>query len=285
MLDDFSQDPESHGGPPDAMLLYRLRDLCLRELGFDDIYTQAKDESTRAALLVLPSVLAAIDDISDDVSRSEALIRGMLAGNLAALDSTDDRDWSADFLTLSDSLPPKPWVVDDTEGAAQAWSNGGEDKWSKAVIFCAGAGSETVLGMLPAVRDLAKRNVQVILVAPDMPSGAAITHEDLMNLLHQVQAAAPDDALSIAISSSRILVLNSGSDLQAIDLSAVSPELAYAASDADAIMLHGQSHGWETNFGARFKCPSLRVAVVQQQAAGDLGERHSSCVVKYTIAV
>ncbi|CAI7873866.1 unnamed protein product, partial [Closterium sp. NIES-53] len=261
LLDDFSEDPESHGGPPDVMLLYRLRDLCLRELSFEDIYRHAKDESTRTALQQLPAVLAAIDDISDDITRSETLIRGMLAGNLAALDGADPAVGSADFLSVCDSLPPKPWAADDMGAAVQAWSNREEGKWNKAVVLCAGAGRETVLGVLPAVRDLTRRGVQVLLVAPDMPSGAAITHEDLINLLKQVQAAVPEGDISTAISNSRILILNSGSDLQALDLSAVSPELAYAASDADVIIMHGQTHAWETNFTARFKCSVLRVAV------------------------
>ncbi|CAI6001136.1 unnamed protein product [Closterium sp. NIES-65] len=268
MLDDFDNDPESHGGPPDVMvsgavwwyavvvcggmwccLLYRLRDICLRELGFEDIYRHAKGESTSMALQQLLAVLAAVDDISNHVTRSEALIRGMLAGNLAALDGADPSVGTADFLSVSDSLPAKPWAADDMGAAVQTWSNQGEGKWSKAVVLCAGAGRETVLGLLPAVRDLTRRGVKVggdgcewvgvsvLLVVPDMPSGAAITHEDLMNLLKQVQAAAPEDDISMAISNGRILVLNSGSDLQALDLSAVSPELAYAASDADVIIL------------------------------------------------
>ncbi|CAI5948329.1 unnamed protein product [Closterium sp. NIES-64] len=282
MLDDFDNDPESHGGPPDVMLLYRLRDICLRELGFEDIYRHAKGESTSMALQQLLAVLAAVDDISDHVTRSEALIRGMLAGNLAALDGADPSVGTADFLSVSDSLPAKPWAADDMGAAVQTWSNQGEGKWSKAVVLCAGAGRETVLGLLPAVRDLTRRGVKVLLVVPDMPSGAAITHEDLMNLLKQVQAAAPEDDISMAISNGRILVLNSGSDLQALDLSAVSPELAYAASDADVIILYGQTHAWETNFTAGFKCPSLRVALVQQQVAGNPGEKELKCIVKYT---
>uniref|UniRef100_A0A2N9HV52 Damage-control phosphatase ARMT1-like metal-binding domain-containing protein n=1 Tax=Fagus sylvatica TaxID=28930 RepID=A0A2N9HV52_FAGSY len=43
ILEDFKKDPESHGGPPDCILLCRIREQILRELGFRDIFKKVKD--------------------------------------------------------------------------------------------------------------------------------------------------------------------------------------------------------------------------------------------------
>ncbi|XP_016565637.2 damage-control phosphatase At2g17340 isoform X2 [Capsicum annuum] len=42
ILEDIEKDPESHGGPPDCILLCRLREQVLREVGFRDIFKKVK---------------------------------------------------------------------------------------------------------------------------------------------------------------------------------------------------------------------------------------------------
>ncbi|KAM1420847.1 hypothetical protein ACFX2I_003171 [Malus domestica] len=50
ILDDLNKDLESHGSPPDCILLYRLREQVLRELGFQDIFKKVKDEENAKAM-------------------------------------------------------------------------------------------------------------------------------------------------------------------------------------------------------------------------------------------
>ncbi|PKU87843.1 Uncharacterized protein MA16_Dca017615 [Dendrobium catenatum] len=86
ILEDMKKDPESHGGPPDCILLCRLREQALRELGFRDIFKKVKDEENAKAISLFEDVVRRNDAI-DEGNRVENLIRGVLAGNIFDLGS------------------------------------------------------------------------------------------------------------------------------------------------------------------------------------------------------
>lgn len=70
-----------------------------------------------------------------------------------------------------------------------------------------------------------------------------------------------------------------------IDLTMVSQELAYLASDADLVILEGMGRGIETNLYARFKCDSLKIGMVKHpEVAQFLGGRLYDCVFKFNEA-
>ncbi|KAJ8434009.1 hypothetical protein Cgig2_001202 [Carnegiea gigantea] len=87
ILEDMKKDPESHGGPPDCILLCRLREQVLRELGFRDIFKKVKDEENAKAISLFGGVVSLNDAIEDPVKRVENLVRGILAGNIFDLGS------------------------------------------------------------------------------------------------------------------------------------------------------------------------------------------------------
>ncbi|CAN6544859.1 unnamed protein product [Malus baccata var. baccata] len=87
ILEDLKKDPESHGGPPDCILLCRLREQVLRELGFQDIFKKVKDEENAKAISLFENVVDLNDAIEDEVKRVENLIRGIFAGNIFDLGS------------------------------------------------------------------------------------------------------------------------------------------------------------------------------------------------------
>ncbi|CAN6178253.1 unnamed protein product [Urochloa humidicola] len=87
MLEEMKKNPESHGGPPDCILLCRLRELVLRELGFRDIFKKVKDEENAKAMSLFEGVVQRNDEIEDGGKRVENLIRGILAGNIFDLGS------------------------------------------------------------------------------------------------------------------------------------------------------------------------------------------------------
>uniref|UniRef100_A0A804R263 Damage-control phosphatase ARMT1-like metal-binding domain-containing protein n=1 Tax=Zea mays TaxID=4577 RepID=A0A804R263_MAIZE len=87
MLEELKKNPESHGGPPDCILLCRLRELVLRELGFRDIFKKVKDEENAKAMSLFEGVIKRNDEIEDDGKRIENLVRGILAGNIFDLGS------------------------------------------------------------------------------------------------------------------------------------------------------------------------------------------------------
>jgi uncharacterized protein with ATP-grasp and redox domains len=63
-------------------LLCRLRDICLREAGFYDIFRKIKDEENAKAIKLLEHVVDTADAIKDDGERIEHLVKGVFSGNI-----------------------------------------------------------------------------------------------------------------------------------------------------------------------------------------------------------
>ncbi|ESR35647.1 DUF89 domain-containing protein [Citrus sinensis] len=255
ILEDMKKDPETHGGPPDCILLCRLREQVLRELGFRDIFKKVKDEENAKAISLFGDVVRLNDVIEDEGKRVESLIRGIFAGNIFDLGSAQLAEvFSKDgmsFLASCQNLVPRPWVIDDLETFKVKWS---KKAWKKAVIFVDNSGADIILGILPFARELLRRGTQL---------------KDEKGQL-------------MGVDTSKLLIANSGNDLPVIDLTAVSQELAYLASDADLVILEGMGRGIETNLYAQFKCDSLKIGMVKHpEVAQFLGGRLYDCVFKY----
>lgn len=107
------ENPSTYGALSLRSLLL-LREECLRELGFYDLYDSIKADENSAALKALPAVLASVDAITDEGDRIETLIDQMNAGNMF--------DWGAvkilemlrngelDFASAKDRIKKRPKV-------------------------------------------------------------------------------------------------------------------------------------------------------------------------------
>lgn len=280
ILDDIKKDPESHGGPPDCTLLCRLREQVLRELGFRDIFKKVKDEENTKAISLFPEVVRLNDDIEDGGKCLENLVRGIFAGNIFDLGSAQlaevfSRDGMS-FLASCQNLVPRPWVIDDLDTFKAKWN---KKSWKKAVIFVDNSGADVILGILPFARELLKRGTQVVLAANDMPSINDVTYPELIEIISKLK---DESGKLIGVDTSNLLIANSGNDLPVIDLTRISQELAYLASDADLVILEGMGRGIETNLYAQFKCDSLKIGMVKHpEVAQFLGGRLYDCVFKY----
>jgi len=287
ILDDILADPESHGGPPDCILLTRLRDMCLREVGFYDIFRKIKDEENAKAVALLAGVIAQADAFEDSGARIEHLIKGVFSGNIFDLGAAQLAEIfesaGSNFQDSFEKLLPRPWVLDDLDLFKQKWIR---KPWKKAVIFVDNAGSDVVLGILPFARELLRRGTKVVLAANDMPSINDITYEELVHVISTVKTVTPEGKeLLHGVDAQHLMVLNSGSDLPVLDLSHISGELAYAAEDADLVVMEGMGRGIETNLYAQFKCDSLNIGMVKHKEVADfLGGRLYDCVIKFTEA-
>ncbi|KAM3003220.1 hypothetical protein FF2_033604 [Malus domestica] len=133
ILEDLKKDPESHGGPPDCILLCRLREQVLRKLGFQDIFKKVKDEENAKAISPFESVVDLNDAIEDEVKRVENLVRGIFAGNIFDLGSAQLAEiFSKDgmsFLASCQNLVPRHWVIDDMDAFKLKWT---KKSWKKA---------------------------------------------------------------------------------------------------------------------------------------------------------
>ncbi|KAG2611003.1 hypothetical protein PVAP13_4KG118500 [Panicum virgatum] len=283
MLEEMKKNPESHGGPPDCILLCRLRELVLRELGFRDIFKKVKDEENAKAMSLFEGVVQRNDEIEDDGKRVENLIRGILAGNIFDLGSAQLAEVFAkdgmSFLASCQNLVSRPWVIDDLDAFKSKWT---KKSWEKAVIFVDNSGADVILGILPFARELLRRGTKVILAANDMPSINDVTYPELIEIINKLKDA---DGKLAGVDASNLLVANSGNDLPVIDLSSVSPELAFMADDADLVVLEGMGRAIETNLYAQMKCDSIKIGMVKHpEVAQFLGGRLYDCVFKFNEA-
>ncbi|OWM84038.1 hypothetical protein CDL15_Pgr004470 [Punica granatum] len=271
ILEDLKKDPENHGGPPDCILLCRLREQVLRELGFRDIFKKVKDEENAKAISLFPDVVKLNDSIEDEEKRFENLARGIFAGNIfdlgsAALAEVFSKDGMS-FLASCQNLLPRPWVIDDLDTFKLRWV---KKSWKKANI---------ILGIMPFARELLRRGTQVVLAANDLPSINDVTYPELLEIVSKLK---DEHGKLMGVDTSNLLIANSGNDLPVIDLTSVSQELAYLANDADLVIMEGMGRGIETNLYAQFKCDSLKIAMVKHpEVAQFLGGRLYDCVFKY----
>ncbi|XP_073285959.1 damage-control phosphatase At2g17340-like [Primulina huaijiensis] len=280
ILEDLKKDPESHGGPPDCILLCQLRELVLREVGFRDIFKKVKDEENAKAITLFKDVVHLNDAIEDEAKRIENLIRGIFAGNIFDLGSAQLAELFAkdgmSFQASCQNLVPRPWVIDDLDNFISKW---GQKSWKKAVIFVDNSGADVVLGILPFARELLRHGVKVVLAANDLPSINDITYTELIEVLAKLK---DENGMLLGVDTSNLFIANSGNDLPVIDLTSVSQELSYLASDADLVILEGMGRGIETNLYAQFKCDSLKIAMVKHpEVAEFLGGRLYDCVIKF----
>ncbi|GAA0138837.1 kinase [Lithospermum erythrorhizon] len=280
ILEDLKKDPESHGGPPDGILLCRLREQVLRELGFRDIFKKVKDNENTKAISLFPEVVNISDAIEDEAKRVENLIRGIFAGNIFDLGSAQLAElFSKDgmsFLASCQNIVPRPWVIDDMDLFISKW---GRKSWKRAVIFVDNSGADIILGILPFARELLRHGTQVVLAANDLPSINDVTYLELIDIIEKLKDA---DGKLAGVETTNLLIANSGNDLPVIDLSSVSQELSYLASDADLVIMEGMGRGIETNLYAQFKCDSVKIGMVKHQEVADfLGGRLYDCVFKY----
>jgi len=268
-LDRRKAEPDAFG-ELNILLICRLREQALRELGFNDAYRHVKAAENDAALQLLPEVLAEIDRHADD--RLEALVRGVFAGNIFDLGarSTTDRFESAgfDFKLTREQVDPRPWVVDDFDRFAAHWAAG----YRKAVVFVDNAGADVVLGMLPLCRELARRGTTVNITANSVPALNDITIDELIPVLQR--AGDLDPVLAAAMADGRIVAVPSGNDAPLIDLRGVSGELAEASRQADLLILEGMGRAIETNYEARFACDTLKLAVIKEAHLAEMLSGH-----------
>ncbi|KAK9119721.1 hypothetical protein Scep_017814 [Stephania cephalantha] len=271
--------------------LFELREECLREFQFVDAYRTIKQRENEASLAVLTDLLMELDSM-DEESRLLTLIEGVLAANIF--------DWGSracvdlyhkgtiiEIYRMSRNKMQRPWRVDDFDTFKERMLGSAEKKpppHRRALLFVDNSGADVILGMLPLARELLRRGTEVVLVANSLPAlndvtamelpeivAEAAKHCDiirkaaeagglLMDAIVNIQDAPKEDS-----SLAPLMVVENGCGGPCIDFRQVSSELADAAKGADLIILEGMGRALHTNFNARFKCDTLKLAMVKNQ--------------------
>lgn len=127
--------------------LLDMREHCLMEFDFHDVYLKQKQLENRTALALLPAHLAKLA-VMDWQQRQENLALGFLAGNVF--------DWGAkevallmeagklDFEAAMAHIGPRPWLMDDVD----RWVERLKGPPHKCVcVFIDNSGGDFILGM------------------------------------------------------------------------------------------------------------------------------------------
>ena len=291
--------------------LLEMREECLREFGFSDIYWQDKEAENSAALQVLPDLLREIDAEADAGARLLALVRGALAGNIFDWGSKACADLYRDGTILGiykeacARLKERPWRVDSFDALQRQFDARPWLRYRRAVVFVDNSGADVVLGIIPLVRELLQRGTEVVMAANSAPALNDVTSQELHVIVEKV--AQMCGIVSSAVAAARralaraggvvpevapdvrhpevpaLYVVASGHGSPCLDLRRVSQELAMAARGADLVVLEGMGRAMHTNFRAEFTCDSLKLAMVKNShlAKTLLGGELYDCVCMY----
>lgn len=243
--------------------LTKYRDEALHRFNHPDPFHDLKQRENDVAFREFAEVLADLDGRTDE-EVPELLARGLFAGNLfdmgskAAVDAFADKDHG--FLEARRRVRNRPWPFDGLD----VWAGrlrGSARPYRKALVFVDNAGPDIVLGILPFIRDLARRGVEVVLAANSQPALNDVTAEELRPLLER--AGELDTQLRSMVREKRIRVIASGCTSPLIDLRDLTPECCEEARDADLLVLEGMGRAIESNFDAEFTIDTIKVALIK----------------------
>jgi type II pantothenate kinase len=246
-----------------TIALGEFRQAMLNRHGWPDPYARVKQRENDLAARLYSGVVARID-VAPPEDRWDLLIRGVFAGNTFDLGSPETIEMyhrgEIDFGAVYERIPPRRWPVDDFDDLLPLLAQGA---WEQALFFVDNAGTDIVLGVMPVVREMARRGTRVVMAANSTPALNDITIGELDPLLDQLCQL--DRVLNELVKRDRIRTVASGSGSPLIDLSRVSDACNAAAADSDLVVLEGMGRGVESNWRQRFRCDIWRVALLKDR--------------------
>jgi len=274
---------EPAGGEPLTVLsICEGRERVLREAGITDPYRLEKSRENAKALAYWPSLAAELDAM-EPAEVPEALIRGVLAGNIFDLGATETAErfsgGSVDFQQVRAELAPRPWRFDGLDAWRALWADPARAR--SALLLVDNAGADLVLGMLPLARGLLRRGGRVLLGANTTPTLNDVTHAELEHLLDRV--AGMDTTIAEARATGRLETVETGNGVPLIDLGRISAALAEATArrGVDLLVIEGMGRAIESNFDARFSVDTLKIAMLKDPwVARELGGEVYDLVVR-----
>jgi type II pantothenate kinase len=273
-LDDLSE-PWARSLAPTVHHMTLLREALVRDFDLGDPYGAVKRRETDLAVGRLLDDPAAWGLAKDPAPGPDplTLLARLTAGNLFDLGSaltqrafregSMDLDASAAVMAgrigaLHEGLAEtilrmgwRPWLFGGSAPAAGA---------RRLLVFADNAGADFVLGILPLCSALAQEWSEVVVAANSTPSSNDITAAEAREAVARL---VPLTRLGDLTAAGRLRVVETGTGTPGIDLGHVGAALNEAAAGCEAILIDGQGRGLETTWGARFRHPVLRVAVVK----------------------
>ncbi|CAG8442127.1 6555_t:CDS:10 [Acaulospora colombiana] len=263
--------------------LLNLREQCLHEIGFPDIFAKVKAGENKTALRDLKDLLEKVDSVQDVEGKIEFLIDNMLAGNMFDWGSSQTlemlRKGELTFEAARKKIR-KPEHLNKLRLFTERITSRAKPKLKKAVIFVDNSGADIVLGVIPFARFLISMDMDVILAANSFPAVNDVTFDELLEIMTEVSEM--DTLLGIAWTNKKLSVMATGSSSPCLDLRRINDDLAEACKDVDFVLLEGMGRAIHTNYNARFSCDSLKIAVFKSTATAlEFGVRLHDAMILY----
>ncbi|KAL7981514.1 hypothetical protein Chor_002410 [Crotalus horridus] len=267
-LQTLRQQPFAYGTLTVRSLL-DTREHCLNEFNFPDPYSKIKQKENGIALRCYQGVIESLDSLGWE-ERQFALVKGLLAGNVF--------DWGAKAVS---DLSERPWLVD----SYSEWVERLKAPAHKcALIFADNSGIDIILGVFPFIRELLCRGTEVILACNSGPALNDVTYNESLLVVEKI--AAMDDVIRSALKEDRLLLVQTGSSSPCLDLSRLDKGLANVVRErkTDLVIIEGMGRAIHTNYHAKLKCESLKLAVLKNSWLADrLGGKIFSVIFKYEV--
>eukprot|EP00055_Hartaetosiga_balthica_P005032 m.14108 g.14108 ORF g.14108 m.14108 type:complete len:808 (+) comp4255_c0_seq1:75-2498(+) len=258
----LSADPSAYGELSVRNIL-ELRQQCLREFGFIDIYENVKWKENELAMTEYKNLVYELDGLNHE-EEIRLSIYGVLAGNCfdwgAAEVAKKMEEGVIDFHDQRKKIPQYQWLRNNLE---EFVSNCMEKKYKKVVVFADNSGADVILGIVPFARTFIKGGSNVIIAANSFPVLNDITYVELKGLVEKL--AAIDQIIATALTNGTLTILPNGSGSPCINLKRVSLVLAQKSQNADLVVLEGMGRAIHTNFEGVFGCDSLKVAMIKNK--------------------
>ncbi|OZJ03235.1 hypothetical protein BZG36_03434 [Bifiguratus adelaidae] len=263
--------------------LLNLREQCLHEIGFPDIFAKVKKMENEAALMVLSDLLGHCDVMQGPRQQLGFLLENVLAGNMFDWGSNEVmkllKAGELDFQTAKSKINLQTRSLNNMPDVLDRLTTG--RIYKKAVIFVDNSGADIILGVIPFARWLLHRGSSVILAANSFPAVNDVTARELVEILNRISAQ--DQIIRDAWQSGNLKVIGTGSASPCLDLRRINAELASASKDVDLVVLEGMGRAIHTNLYAKFECDSLKIGVFKSAAvAKELGADLYDALVLYT---
>jgi type II pantothenate kinase len=187
---------------------------------------------------------------------------GLFAGNMFDMGAPETIEMyergEMQFASILERIPKRPWFIDDADALIERLEAGA---YRRALIFVDNSGTDIVLGVMPLVREFARRGMPVVMAANSTAALNDITIDELNGLLEVLSTK--DPVLSELVAKGSITTVPSGTGLPLIDLSEVGDDCNRVARDCDLVVLEGMGRGVESNWRQTFNCDVWRVALIK----------------------
>ncbi|CAO1387437.1 unnamed protein product [Diamesa hyperborea] len=262
-------------------LLLEINEQLLTKFGFEDVWKEQKYMENTRALAQFKNRIDFLDKLSNEEKWIQ-LFRGILAGNIFDSGAAAVQEIIDDNFGLKDALmkiQKRPYLFDDIEIFMKRLEG---DPHVCAALFADNSGFDIVLGVLPFVRELLLRKSKVILVANSRPSLNDVTYVELLELI--VDASKHCEIIDKAYKNGSLLIRENGQSGVCLNFLTLSKELCECMilNGTDLIIIEGMGRALHTNLNVKFKCESLKLAVIKNEwFAKRLGGNLFDAIVKY----